>query len=108
MLQNTQKHFVITYGKDGSDIIVGNDVFKIPPTKLKNTGNTTGTGDCFTGAYLAALIKGLDNYEAGLIASEVAAESAMTHAPHPSNETLDMMRDKMKELIEIKKRPLLS
>ena len=101
--QKTGKHFVITYGRDGTDIISNEGLFRIKPTHIENIENTLGVGNAFSGGYISALAQGLTNHEAGIIASEVAASAIKSEGPYPSDKSLEEIKRKMLELIKTKK-----
>ncbi|MEM0145715.1 MAG: PfkB family carbohydrate kinase [Conexivisphaerales archaeon] len=71
------KGIIVTMGSDGAKIITGNKEFRVPRVDLESFGlkvrNTAGAGDAFTGAFMAALYKGLDDFQALKHANYAAA-----------------------------------
>ncbi|MCL4344566.1 MAG: hypothetical protein JRN26_03910 [Nitrososphaerota archaeon] len=71
------KNIIVTMGSDGAKIITENQEFRVPRVDLESFGlkvrNTAGAGDAFTGAFMAALYKGLDNFQALRHANYAAA-----------------------------------
>ncbi len=71
------KNIIVTMGSDGAKIITDNKTTKVPRVDLEAFGlkvwNTAGAGDAFTGAFIAALYKGLNNFQALTLANYAAA-----------------------------------
>jgi sugar/nucleoside kinase (ribokinase family) len=65
---------VATAGSDGSYVLVGGEVVRVPPFEV-DIVSTMGAGDVFHGAILAGLVSGLGLVDATLSANAVAALS---------------------------------
>lgn len=68
------EHVVATAGAAGCLVLDGEEVVRIPPTKVPVT-STLGAGDVFHGALLAGLVRGEDLVAAAALAGWVAALS---------------------------------
>ena len=65
---------VVKLGERGCLVRDGGDMFAIPALQVPVV-DTTGAGDCFTGAFLAALQRGEDYRAAAASANEIGALS---------------------------------
>lgn len=74
---------VITLGEMGAYVCTKEKSAIIPPYKVKAV-DTTGAGDAFNGALLAALTEGKDIFEAVKFANAVAALSVQKYGTTPS------------------------
>ena len=74
---------VITLGEMGAYVCTNEQSAIIPPYKVKAV-DTTGAGDAFNGALLAALTEGKDIFEAVKFANAVAALSVQKYGTTPS------------------------
>jgi sulfofructose kinase len=66
------KAAVVTLGEKGCAFLAGSDVVAVPGFAVKAV-DTTGAGDVFHGAYLFAVLEGLDTMRACVFANAVAA-----------------------------------
>jgi len=66
------KASVVTLGEKGCAFLSGDDVVEVPGFAVKAV-DTTGAGDVFHGAYLFAVLEGLDTMRACVFANAVAA-----------------------------------
>lgn len=66
------KDVVMKTGRRGCIVFIGDDHFEVPGFSVTAT-DTTGAGDCFVGAFLASLHRGLDYRRAARIANAVGA-----------------------------------
>lgn len=64
---------LVTFGSDGCDLYVRDDVCHLPAARKVCDVHTTGAGDTFTVAYVAGRAAGLDPVSAAIKASEVVA-----------------------------------
>lgn len=71
------KNIIVTMGSEGAKIITNRREYRVPRINIESFGlkviNTAGAGDAFTGAFMAALYKGLDNSKALTLANYAAA-----------------------------------
>ena len=74
---------VITLGEMGAYVCTNEQSAIIPPYKVKAV-DTTGAGDAFNGALLAALTEGKDIFEAVKFSNAVAALSVQKYGTTPS------------------------
>lgn len=74
---------VITLGELGTVVAVNGDVVAVPPQPI-NPVDTTGAGDAFVGAFVAALSEGIDYCEAARLGNAAGAAAAMVRGAQSS------------------------
>jgi len=57
---NKVDYMVVTYGKDGAVVFVGDNEYKIPTVEPKQIADPTGVGDAFRGGFLRGVQLNLD------------------------------------------------
>ncbi|MEM6602892.1 MAG: PfkB family carbohydrate kinase [Pseudomonadota bacterium] len=96
------RHFVFTSDKNGATIVNKGKITRIPAENIDNPKDTTGAGDSFAGGYLSALSRGLDDDQAGEIASLVAAQCVQKRGSSPTQPSLKPIRKTMELLMKSK------
>lgn len=93
-LEKGVKNVIITLGNNGSFFSDGVNEYRIPAVKAGTVVDTTGAGDCFTGAFCAALAEGRTVRESMLFASCAAGISVTrkgASASMPSRDETDAL-----------------
>ena len=91
-LKKLAKRFVITLGDKGSIVFNGTDYHEIDPFKVKAI-DTNGAGDLFAGAFLHALTNGLNEADAGKIASFASSKLVTAFGPRLNKQHLGEVRE---------------
>ena len=73
----------ITDGKDGSIIVSGDDVLRVPAEPVAKVVDTTGAGDLYAAGFLHGLTRGRPLPECGRLGSLAAAEVISHVGPRP-------------------------
>jgi len=76
-LQKIANKVIITLGSKGAKVVTGDKHVDIEVSKVKAI-DTNGAGDMFAGAFMYGLTHGLNDRDAGLLASESAAKIVAT------------------------------
>lgn len=76
LAERTGCHVVLTIGEDGAVVTNGVEIVSVPASVVVAV-DTTGAGDCFTGAFATALAAGQDEVSAARFACEAAAVAVM-------------------------------
>lgn len=77
---------VVTLGKDGSQILHGNEIFNIPAIAPAEIRDPTGAGDAYRAGFYAGLSRGLDLKTCGLLGASASSfilevEGPLTRPP---------------------------
>lgn len=73
----------ITDGKDGSIVVSGDDVLRVPAEPVAKVVDTTGAGDLYAAGFLHGLTRGRPLPECGRLGSLAAAEVISHVGPRP-------------------------
>ncbi|XOV80805.1 MAG: adenosine kinase [Aestuariibacter sp.] len=97
VLKQVTPHLVVTKGKDGAEIYIGDENgIDVAPFAVKAV-DTTGAGDTFAGAYLYGITAGLSPELSGELANRTAAECVANYGPRIDTKTQLKIR---KEIVE--------
>jgi len=75
------KTFVITFGKDGSIVFDGDNLYKIPANNVKKI-NTLGAGDVYAGTFLAGITQGVSWKKSAEFATKTSAKIVTRYGSH--------------------------
>jgi sugar/nucleoside kinase (ribokinase family) len=92
-LQKVRNHCeiaAITCGADGSVVVAGDDLHRVPAHPVEQVVDTTGAGDLYAGGFLFALARGYDPVTAGKLGGLAAAEVISHMGPRPEVSLADL------------------
>ncbi len=72
---------IITEGAEGSRILHGNDIIRIPAIKPERIVNPTGAGDAYRAGFYAGLSRGHDLEKSGNLGASAASFIIETEGP---------------------------
>lgn len=82
---------VITQGSNGAYILHNNEWSHVPGNKV-DAIDTNGAGDCFAGAFLAALAQGLSPQQAGELAVFASSQVVTQYGPRLNDDNLEKVK----------------
>ena len=91
-LKNITKRFVITLGAKGALVFNGHDYHEIEAFNVKAI-DTNGAGDLFAGAFLHGITNGLNESDAGKVASFASSKLVTAFGPRLNQQHLEEVRE---------------
>lgn len=85
----------ITHGAEGSVIVSGNDVVKVPADTVLKVVDTTGAGDLYAAGFLYGYTQGKSMADCGRLGAIAAGEIISHVGPRPETALADLVKTKL-------------